>query len=978
MSHPNNYVDTVNILNLDEDVSSLSTISAMDLITQDHVKKESFIVSSADHELLILISFKDALDLKSVKIHSFDQNIEDEDVSCPKQVNIYKINNLSVNFDDLSSMKPDKTVTCNAKKLCTKGQVIHLQKSPKNAVQFNQIKYLAIYIDSNQNDTEITVLNAISFKTNVASNSSSSPITLQTSTKQSMNPSTQCASNAAQCDHVNDALKCLQLYQSLDISNNESDRDLMTKRLNGEYKTFLDDYIHMMMRHNHEIDAIHDIIASMTNINECVLSTCTLASRHHRDRKEESKEPNDMAPEVLFWRDTLDACHCYLFHLYDFGLRMKMKHQKQPAPGAHFVAICDHLKALKVQFTRYEQNKFVLQGSGSVEESDETFMDGLHEFLSLHFDKEQTSLIQKTLADEEYDTESIEMDMETNHYSNIRQCCGDNDHMMDSISDAFNRYTNNVELLQRCFQIGYAFNYWTNYQLPTDQGPMCIKPKYTSLKEEIQNNSICQLTRDQLNQSVTKAYQLLQTSQAKATTAFRYPRQEILVPRFQGWCRHADIKKGTPLSVDNILCLVLYTDWSELSTQFSATFRSKTPFETITFTKNRNREFAVWSRLMRETIPCFGDMGNMRHIDGWNECGVASGPFFCGISSVVAMPSFNIELQAPTSTTSQLEVAVRFAGEYGITIQLNNNGHLHAYRIPSWDCSWLSNYPGEDERLWMGGSALFGMKLETVRIIGKGANFDPYFKALFYLDCMLTSNNIQGTQKPTSSDYLMLYELINTSKAPKYVQKTLESYTKNKTDISIDMGRLEFFGKLNELIVDKRLMKEEREKCNIEFKPNGPVKFNLLKPIVFKPFHNLQALWIETSLPYGNGVAEYEMDLFSLLPLLDLSPTLNYVKIVSMRQHIIRGDKHNVVQDVQHTGPSWLGLYWKQYWLLLTKQYGLQEWQMTYAMTTLEQAHETVFKMYYDNIYIMKDQEMKRWRMKSSIIGLLQPKKYLY
>eukprot|EP01083_Nonionella_stella_P133500 405894_1 len=431
MSHPNNYIDTVNILNLDEDVS---TISAMDLITQDHVKKESFIVSSADHELLILISFKDVLDLKSVKIHSFDQKIDDEDVSCPKQVNIYKINNLSVNFDDLSSMKPDKTVTCNAKKLCKKGQVIHLQKSPKNAVQFNQIKYLAIYIDSNQNDTETTVLNAISFKTIVTSKPSSAAITFQSNsnTKQSLNPSTQCTSNAALCDHVNDALKCLQLYQSLDISSNESDRDRMMKQLNGEYKTFLDDYIHMMMRHNHEIDAIHDIIASMTGMNECALSTCTLASRHHRDREEESKEPNDMAPEVLFWRDTLDACHCYLYHLYDFGLRMKMKTQKEPDPGAHFVAICDHLKALKVPFTRYEQNKFALQGSGSVEDSDQTFMDGLHEFLSLHFDTKQISLklIQKTLVDEEYDTESIEMDMETRHHSNIRQCCGDSEHMM--------------------------------------------------------------------------------------------------------------------------------------------------------------------------------------------------------------------------------------------------------------------------------------------------------------------------------------------------------------------------------------------------------------------------------------------------------------------------------------------------------------------------------------------------------------------
>eukprot|EP01083_Nonionella_stella_P271735 921033_1 len=233
MSHPKNLIDTVCILNMDKDVS---TISARDLINLDHVKKESFIVSSADHELLILISFNNVINLKSVKLHSFNHNIDDDDVSCPKQVHVYKIQTLNVNFEDLSSMQPDKTVTCNAKKLCQNGQVIHLQKSSKNAVKFKQIKYLAIYIDSNQNDTETTVLNAISLKANTTSKASPSPTTLssKTNTKQSLNSSPKCASNGAQCDHVNKALNCLQLYQSLDISSNESDRDRMMKQLNGE------------------------------------------------------------------------------------------------------------------------------------------------------------------------------------------------------------------------------------------------------------------------------------------------------------------------------------------------------------------------------------------------------------------------------------------------------------------------------------------------------------------------------------------------------------------------------------------------------------------------------------------------------------------------------------------------------------------------------------------------------------------------
>eukprot|EP01083_Nonionella_stella_P141170 434421_1 len=165
------------------------------------------------------------------------------------------------------------------------------------------------------------------------------------------------------------------------------------------------------------------------------------------------------------------------------------------------------------------------------------------------------------------------------------------------------------------------------------------------------------------------------------------------------------------------------------------------------------------------------------------------------------------------------------------------------------------------------------------------------------------------------------------------------------------MGELEYFGKLNELIIHNILMKE-RENGNIQFKPNELVKFNLVKPIIFKLFHNLKFLLIGTSYCYGGGVAEFEMDLFSLSPLLDLSPNLNCVVIRSRRQHITRVDKHNNVQDAQHIGPSWLGLYWKHYSSLLTKQYELQGWLITYKMIIEEQIHETVFKMYFDSVYI--------------------------
>ena len=45
-----------------------------------------------------------------------------------------------------------------------------------------------------------------------------------------------------------------------------------------------------------------------------------------------------------------------------------------------------------------------------------------------------------------------------------------------------------------------------------------------------------------------------------------------------------------------------------------------------------------------------------------------SGPFYCGMSRVMPLPSFNINLYSPTSTSIHQEVAIKFADEAGIII----------------------------------------------------------------------------------------------------------------------------------------------------------------------------------------------------------------------------------------------------------------------------------------------------------------------
>eukprot|EP01084_Bolivina_argentea_P297930 513343_1 len=111
-------IESIDVLNID---TGKSTISGQELVLNNNINNESFVVSDVDEELLILIQFKKQINLKSIKIYSFKKTIdnmeENMDVSPPKQISIYKIDNLNVNFSDLSSIKCHKKINCNTKKI---------------------------------------------------------------------------------------------------------------------------------------------------------------------------------------------------------------------------------------------------------------------------------------------------------------------------------------------------------------------------------------------------------------------------------------------------------------------------------------------------------------------------------------------------------------------------------------------------------------------------------------------------------------------------------------------------------------------------------------------------------------------------------------------------------------------------------------------------------------------------------------------
>ena len=199
---------------------------------------------------------------------------------------------------------------------------------------------------------------------------------------------------------------------------------------------------------------------------------------------------------------------------------------------------------------------------------------------------------------------------------------------------------------------------------------MYVKRKFDNYKEETLSHLNIKFYK---NQVVTKAEQFIQTNTVKSMTAanlnYRY---------------NYGITAGTPINLNHIISLILYTDFTEYCSKFSGTFRSLSINETMQDVKTRNTAFWFQSKYFREVVEIYG------HSTG------ETGPFFSGVNCVLCIPQFALRLNSPTSTSKHIEVSINFATRDGMIIELSNNGHYRADELSIFDVSWLSRYPDQN------------------------------------------------------------------------------------------------------------------------------------------------------------------------------------------------------------------------------------------------------------------------------------------
>eukprot|EP01084_Bolivina_argentea_P091721 165084_1 len=130
------------------------------------------------------------------------------------------------------------------------------------------------------------------------------------------------------CSHLQRAIAALKLYEDQcgDIYNeskqNIDDKHIFLTFCSESYPNFLDDYVHIITNHDHELLKISRELRREYGFKKCLVSECNKVKRHLDIINIERKEDEFKQEFHCSYFDTL---HHFIFHLHDIGIRTDIK-----------------------------------------------------------------------------------------------------------------------------------------------------------------------------------------------------------------------------------------------------------------------------------------------------------------------------------------------------------------------------------------------------------------------------------------------------------------------------------------------------------------------------------------------------------------------------------------------------------------------------------------------------------------------------
>eukprot|EP01084_Bolivina_argentea_P144232 253119_1 len=468
----------------------------------------------------------------------------------------------------------------------------------------------------------------------------------------------------------------------------------------------LNSFHHLLCEHNsdEQFEEIQSILG------ECDIFECNQFQRNQRDRnKEENK--------VSFVDDIIDKIHCHFYHAQDIGFRLTKKERTQ---------IETHVNEQK-----YE---------------DDLSLNRINHNIKRKLSKIKQMLISAT------------------NNSN----CNKFNSMSYSTFDGYDT-----------FNCGQSYVYWKysyNNKHRTSEkvyNKKYIRPTYKTFKEEMTHNRFIQITQQQWNNEYKKAVEHKNCVYARKLVA-HFPGTGRKTPDHPT-CNSllADdtiygISAGDKIGVNHLLSVIIYCNYDTLSYVFSKIYRRQdendfsdddwvqyveennayqnnkifannyfdtheryTGSESVASMKGRHCKFHHLAKFLNELIHVFSPQALDCELQ-YND------PFtvYHGISKKMKFIGMQDFIRHPLSTTSSFPVALHFTNDNnGMVLELNCDPTSRAF-----DCAWISDFPGEHEKLFINTVPNFIFRnIIDASIQQKPSYYQLYINALSIVNCVVTA-----------------------------------------------------------------------------------------------------------------------------------------------------------------------------------------------------------------------------------------------
>eukprot|EP01084_Bolivina_argentea_P137726 242555_1 len=308
-----------------------------------------------------------------------------------------------------------------------------------------------------------------------------------------------------------------------------------------------------------------------------------------------------------------------------------------------------------------------------------------------------------------------------NYYSNFYK-------NVTKYEDAYNKFVtviNDKQHEQSNVDLIYSFGVKYYYYKHQKNELFYVSPKYASLKDEVLNNENHSLSLFDFNEQLKRASHYINVKHYKETSAAK------------GFEKLCGIKPDSIISIQHLLSIMFYCNFTEMQYEFSRSYRKTSPLETQQELIFKHQKVANWGRILWETVHVFGDK-------------VKTYPkLYHGINTTMLFPSAIAQFNGPCSTTPRLTVAAAFANQ-GIIVEMKPID-FDSQNMKCFDCKYVSMYAMEEEvflldsgfDLYRGNNA-FKFEFSNIMDAEDGTSHERYFQAFSIIKSLVEGNPING------------------------------------------------------------------------------------------------------------------------------------------------------------------------------------------------------------------------------------------